>query len=148
MKTNVVWKSDMQFDGTVGDHVIHMDAKAPIGKDTAPTPKELVAMGLGGCTAMDVIAFLKKHKQAPQILHVEVDIESSTGGYPAVFTKATVTFIAEGTVDPEKLNEAAHLSQTKYCGVSAMLSKSFPIEYRVVLNGKEIGSGAANFESH
>jgi putative redox protein len=148
MKTNVVWKSDMQLEGIAAGHTVAMDAKTPIGKGTAPTPKELVAMGLGGCTAMDVIAFLKKYKQPPQSLRVDVDIDSSTGGHPAVFTKAIVTFVVEGTIEAEKLNEAVKLSQTKYCGVSAMLSKSFPIEYRIILNGKETGSGIAKFESH
>lgn len=147
MKTTVVWKNGMEFTGTAGENAVLMDAKAPIGKDLGASPKELVAIGLGGCTAMDVIALLKKYKQPPTSLKVDLEIQPSASGYPAVFEKATLTFNVEGEVDADKLNEAVRLSQTKYCGVSAMLSKSFPIEYRVVLNQQEIGSGFANFES-
>lgn len=147
MNATVVWKDAMEFEGAAGSHAVRMDAKAPIGKDSAATPKELVAMGLGGCTAMDVIALLKKYKQVPQSFQIEVDIQSSASGHPAVFEKADLRYVVSGNVDADKLIEAVHLSQTKFCGVSAMLSKSFPIEFRIVLNGEEIGTGAANFEN-
>jgi len=123
-----------------------MDAKAPIGKDSAPTPKDLVALGLGGCTAMDVIALLKKYKQLPESFAVEVETTPSEGRVPVVFTKATLSFVVRGQVEPAKLLEAVTLSQTKYCGVTAMLLKSFPITYRVELNGEEVGTGVARFE--
>lgn len=147
MKTAVVWKDGMEFNGGVNAHTVPMDANSPIGKGKAPTPKELVAMGLGGCTAMDVIALLKKYKQPPQAFRVEVEIVPSTGAPPIVFEKAILTFVVDGPVDSEKVIEAVRLSQTKYCGVSAMLSKSFPIGYRIILNGTEVGMGSAKFQS-
>lgn len=146
--TEVVWKDGMEFFGRVNDHIVPMDAHAPIGKDKAPTPKELVAMGLGGCTAMDVIALLKKYKQLPKAFSIDIEIQPSTGSAPIVFEKAILTFVVEGDVQAEKLVEAVHLSQTKYCGVSAMLSRAFPIEYRITLNGQEVGVGVAKFESN
>lgn len=146
MKTVVTWTAGMEFDGIAGTHRVPMDAKTPIGRDSAASPKELVGMGLGGCTAMDVIAILKKHKQLPNSFRIDIDIQPSTGSHPAVFEKAVLSFIVEGAVDAEKLIEAVKLSQTKYCGVSAMLSKSFPIEYRIVLNGSEIATGHAEFK--
>lgn len=148
MKTTINWTDAMTLEGIVGTHTVPMDAKAPIGRDSAATPKELVAMGLGGCTAMDVIALLKKYKQPPQSLKIDIDIQTSTAGHPAVFEKAVLTFLVNGQIDADKLLEAVKLSQTKFCGVSAMLSKAFPIEYRVILNGSEIGTGLANFETN
>lgn len=147
MKIAVEWKDAMEFFGRIGEHAVPMDAKPPIGKDKAPTPKDLVVMGLGGCTAMDVVALLKKYKQPPKTFSVELEVQTSAGKPPYVFEKAVLSFVAEGEIEPEKLIEAVKLSQTKYCGVSAMLSKSFPIEYRIVLNGIEVGTGAANFET-
>ncbi len=135
----------MKFVGSVDDHLVPMDAKSPLGKDTGASPKELVAIGLGGCTAMDVIALLKKYKQPPANFRVDVEIVPSTGPHPIVFEKAILTFVVDGAVDAEKINEAVSLSLTKYCGVSAMLAKAFPIEYQVILNGKEIGKGSAKF---
>lgn len=147
MKTSVVWKDGMEFFGQADGHSILMDAKSPIGKNEAPTPKELVAMGLGGCTAMDVIALLKKHKQPPKSFSVEVDIIPSTGSHPIVFEKATLNFLVHGDVESATLIEAVNLSQTKYCGVSAMLAKAFQIEFRINLNDKDIYNGIAKFES-
>jgi putative redox protein len=146
MKTSLVWKDGMEFEAASDNHIVRIDAKAPIGKNVAATPKELVAMGLAGCTAMDVVALLKKYKQPPKTFSIDVDIQPSTGAHPIVFEKAILTFKVEGEIESQKLIEAVTLSQTKYCGVSAMLSKSFPIEYRVILNGNEVGSGYANFE--
>lgn len=148
MKTAVVWNGEMEFSGVAGSHTVSMDAKSPIGRDKAASPKELVALGLGGCTAMDVIALLKKYKQPPTNFSIDVEIQPSTGAHPIVFEKAILSFIVDGNVTAEKLNEAVLLSQTKYCGVSAMLSKALPIEYRIFLNGIEIGTGNANFENY
>jgi putative redox protein len=145
MKTDVVWKDGMEFEGVAENHTVSMDAKPPIGKGKGSTPKELVAIGLGGCTAMDVIALLKKYKQPPKSLTVNVEVEPTKDGYPVIFEKAVLTFVAEGNIEKEKLLDAVNLSQTKYCSVSAMLSKVFPIEYSVVLNGEKIGTGVANF---
>lgn len=148
MKTTIAWKDGMEFEGAAGPHVVRMDAKAPVGKNSGATPKELVAMGLGGCTAMDVIALLKKYKQPPQSFQVDVEVQSSATGHPAVFEKAVLSFLVNGKIDSDKLIEAVTLSQTKYCGVSAMLSKAFVIEYKIVLNGTEIATGTANFETN
>lgn len=145
MKSSVVWKEGMVLEGHASTHLVPMDAKSPLGKDSAPTPKELVALGLGGCTAMDVVALLKKHKQLPTSFRVDIDVEMTKGSLPVVFEKALLSFIVEGQVENSKLIEAVRLSQTQYCGVSAMLFKSFPIHYRIVLNGNEIGTGTANF---
>ena len=148
MKATMNWTSGMKFSGLTDGQAVLMDAKSPIGSSSAPTPKELVILGLGGCTAMDVVALLKKHKQTLNSLQVDVDVEKTTSGHPMTFTHALITFTVTGTVDAHILNESVLLSQTKYCGVSAMLSKAFPIEYRVLLNGEEIGRGKAHFESN
>jgi len=145
VKTSIKWNQNMNFTGGNEKHSVGMDAKAPIGKEEALTPKELVAVGLAGCTAMDVIALMKKHKQEVKNFEIDTDIETTQKGYPVVFTKAILTFKVSGNIEKEKLIEAVTLSQTQYCGVSAMLSKSFPIEYRVELNGEMISQGLSNF---
>lgn len=147
IKSVVTWKEGMAFDAEAEGNRVRMDSKAPLGKASGPTPKELVAMGLGGCTAMDVIALLKKHKQTVESLTVDVDIETSQGGHPAVFTKALLTFRARGPVEPAILLEAVRKSQTLYCGVTAMLVKAHPVSYVVELNGENIGTGDADFSA-
>lgn len=145
MKTTMKWTEGMKFDAICDGNAVTMDAKAPLGTAKGMTPKELVATGLGGCTAMDVVALLKKHKQSYSSLEVEVDIASSTGVQPAVFTNADIYFRVKGPVEKAILLDAVKLSQTKYCGVSAMLAKALPIHYYVILNDEQIGQGQAHF---
>jgi putative redox protein len=139
MKVVTKWTEKMQFVASADGHDVRMDTKAPIGSDAALTPKQLVVAGLAGCTAMDVIALMKKHKQTVESFEIEADVEKSSGGYPEVFTGAALVFRLQGTLDEAKVIEAVTLSQTKYCGVSAMLAKAFPIRYRIEINGKPVG---------
>ena len=145
MKTQLTWTGNMKFSSEASGNKVDMDAKPPIGQGTAMTPKELVAAGLGGCSAMDVIALFKKHKQTPESFKIDVEVDMSQGSYPQVFTKASISYEATGKISRDVFIEAVTLSQTKYCGVSAMLVKSFPIFYRVVLNGEVLKEGQAQF---
>ncbi|MCB9073168.1 MAG: OsmC family protein [Bdellovibrionaceae bacterium] len=145
MKVSLNWKGAMEFAASSGEHSVTMDAATPLGHDKGMTPKELVAVGLGGCTAMDVAALLKKHKQTVESFDMTVDIEKSSGGHPIVFSSATLTYLLKGNIDKEILIQSVTLSQTKYCGVSAMLSKALPITYKIVLNGEPIHEGRSHF---
>lgn len=145
MKIEMNWQGAMKFSATADNNTIPMDAKSPIGQGSAMTPKELVAAGLGGCSAMDIAALFKKHKQNPTSFNIEVDIEVSKGVQPAVFTKAMITYAATGEISRDVFVDAVVASQTKYCGVSAMLAKAFPIYYQVILNNEKISEGEANF---
>jgi putative redox protein len=146
MKAVLNWKEGMLLDAQIGNNSVSIDAKNPLGKDQGMTPKELVAAGLGGCTAMDVIALMKKHKQTVTDFKIDVDVEPLTTKHPHVFAKAEITFHLNGQIDPSIAVESVKLSQTKFCGVSAMLSKAFPIHYNVIVNGELAGSGKATFE--
>jgi putative redox protein len=145
MQLELNWKEGMAFEAKAGSNLIPMDAKTPIGRNTAATPKELVAAGLAGCTAMDVIALMRKYKQEVTHFSTKVDITTMDKGHPTVFTAAKINFYLEGKVDPAKAVEAVHLSQTQYCGVSAMLAKAFPITWEVFVNGESVGTGQAQF---
>ena len=139
------WDEKMQLTATTGQLSVVTDAKAPLGNGSAMTPKELVVVGLCGCTAMDVVALMRKHKQDVKSFVVEADV-TTTETHPMVFSKAELNFKLEGNaLDKAKILEAVQLSQTKYCGVSAMLSKAFPIHYSVYVNGEQVGQGEANF---
>ena len=146
MKLQCNWNEKMKFTAEADNYKIEMDTKPPIGNDTAPTPKQLLLAGICGCTAMDVIALLKKHKQPLESFHVEADAPLTEGVYPAIFKEVKLIFKLKGQLDAEKVLESITLSQTKYCGVSAMVSKAVPISYTVELNGKNIGTGYADFK--
>lgn len=145
MKARTVWKEKMRFTGESEGHSVEMDAKAPIGNNLAPTPKELLAIAVGGCTGMDVVALMKKYKQPLESFEVAVDAPVVEGVHPVIFKEISMMLIFKGRLDKEKVIEAVRLSQTKYCAVSAMLSKSAPIHYKILLNDEEIGTGEAAF---
>ena len=146
MDSKVTWKDAMQFDTVSGEHHVLIDAKPPIGKGAGFTPKELVLAGIAGCTAMDVIALLRKYKQDVKTFSVESKAIPSSSGHPVVFQDVSIVFTLEGTIEPAKAIEAVTLSQTQYCGVSAMISKTVPMNYIVNLNGETIGTGKASFK--
>lgn len=145
MKLSTLWNGKMRFSAGTEDFAIPLDAKAPIGEGSALTPKHMLLAAACGCTGMDLVALLKKHKQPLEGLEIEAEVATTEGVQPVVFTSMKLTFQLRGQVDPARALEAIRLSQTKYCGVSAMLTKAFPISYTVFLNGELLGSGEARF---
>jgi putative redox protein len=143
MKMRCVWNEKMIMTAEVDGHRVPMDTRPPVGTDTAMTPKQLVLAGLCGCTGMDVIALLKKHKQPMETFEVTADATMSEGGHPVVFKEVHLLFKLTGQLDPTIILDSVRASQNKYCGVSAMLAKAAPLFYKVELNGIEIGTGQA-----
>ncbi len=113
-----------------GHHFLVDDA----GGNTGPKPIELIAIGLAGCTAFDVIGILRKKRQ--EVTGYEVKVEADQRQDPPnVFTKIRVHHIVTGVdIAENALLDAIHLSESKYCSVSAMLQLSAEIEttYQIV----------------
>lgn len=96
--------------------------------NTGPKPIELIAIGLAGCTAFDVVGILRKKRQ--EVTGYEVKVEADQRSEPPnVFTKVRIHHVVSGIdVSEEALKSAIHLSESKYCSVSAMLQLSAEIE--------------------
>jgi putative redox protein len=89
---------------------------------------ELIALGLGGCTAMDVLSILRKKRQQVTQFEVQVDAPRSSD-YPRVFTSAVITYIVTGkNIEEAAVLRAIELSATKYCPAQFMLVQAFPME--------------------
>lgn len=146
MQTRVVWNEKMKFVGESSTHKVELDAKPPFGVDSAMTPKELLTISIAGCTGMDIVGLMKKYKQPLESFEVKVEASSVDGTMPVVFKEIALTFVLKGNLDKEKVIEAVHLSQSKFCSVSAMVVKAVPIHYRINLNGEEIAKGEASFK--
>lgn len=132
------WKQKMVFEVGMRGLLIQMDVTSSIGSDTALNPKELLLAGLVGCTGMDVVALMKKHKQPLEAFELKVDADLDKTKMPAVFTRAHLIYSLKGAIDVERAIESVVLSKTKYCGVSAMLEKAFPITYEIQVNGETV----------
>ncbi len=106
---------------TGGGHYLLIDDKDGA---SGPKPVELVAAGLAGCTAFDVISILRKKRQ--QVTGYEVRVEADQAPEPpTVFTEVRIRHILTGHgIDPKAVQDAIHLSEEKYCSVGAMIAKT------------------------
>lgn len=132
MKTKVVWKEGLSFTSTSADgYTIPLDSEPEVGGNGEGfRPMELLAIGLAGCTAMDVISILRKKRQDVTAFEVRVDTDRATE-HPKVFTNITVEYIITGhNVQPTAVERSIELSVTKYCPAQAMLEKACNIEHR------------------
>ena len=145
MRAKLIWKENLQFTAEADGHAVLMDAKPPLGQGKGQTPKQLLLCALCGCTAMDVASLLRKHHQDVKRFEVTAEATTREGIHPAVFTAVDIAFRIEGAVDPALAVEATRLSQTRFCAISAMLSRALPIRYQVFVNGASVGRGEAQF---
>jgi putative redox protein len=140
MRTRVKLVDGMRFvaDGLTG-HSIVMDGDPEFGgEDTAPRPTELVLMGLGGCTGMDVISILRKKKQ--DVTGFEVMVNATRADeHPKKFTKIHVEYLVKGrNISEEAVKRAVQLSMDKYCSVKATLEGVAEITYSYkILNDQQ-----------
>lgn len=103
------------------------------------SPMELLLMGVGGCSAIDVVMILKKQRQEITSYKMEVEGQRKEEREAKPFESIHVTLYLEGKIDETKAIRAAQLSFEKYCSVSITLEASVKITYSIVLNGKSLG---------
>lgn len=101
------------------------------------SPMELLLMGVGGCSAIDVIMILKKQRQEITSYKMVVEGDRIDVRNAKPFKSIHVTLYLEGEIDPTKALRAAQLSFEKYCSVSITLEASVDITYSVVVNGRK-----------
>lgn len=135
MDVTLNWKGRLSFEGAADSGFAQkLDAEAAAGGDNkAARPMEFIALGLAGCTGMDVISILQKKKQPVMDFQVKVHAERAEQ-HPKVFSHAMIEYLVTGkNVDEAALLRAIELSAEKYCPAQAMLSKAFPIqmEYKI-----------------
>ncbi|MFI5148462.1 MAG: OsmC family protein [Bacteroidia bacterium] len=106
-------------------HAVAMDAGQNIGgHGSGVRPMQMLLMGLGGCSAIDILLILKKQKQTVTDFRIQIDGEREQGKEPSLWEQVNLVFYFEGKVDPEKAQRAVDLSMKKYCSVAATLEKS------------------------
>ncbi|GAL01005.1 OsmC/Ohr family protein [Nonlabens ulvanivorans] len=98
------------------------------------SPMELLLMGVGSCSAIDIIAILKKQRQDITSYKVEVTGERYELDDSKPFKSMHVTVLLEGDINPDKAQKAADLSFDKYCSVSKSFDKCVEITYSIQIN--------------
>ncbi len=123
----------MAFDNQIDNHIVRTDAKPPLGDDTGSGPKTLLLAALAACSGIDVVSLLNKMRV--NFTSFDIDVEADlTDEHPRVFSHIRMTYRINGhKLKAAKIDRAVELSQHKYCGVSAMLRKNSPIDYKIIL---------------
>ncbi|MGB6423590.1 MAG: OsmC family protein [Anaerolineales bacterium] len=132
MEAKVDWKGRLTFTGTADSGFsVPLGAKAAVGgDDDGFRPMELIALGLAGCTAMDVMSILRKKRQDVTDFEVQVHVERAQE-HPKVFTEAEIEYFITGHgVDETAVLRAIGLSANRYCPAQAMFNQVMTIELK------------------
>jgi putative redox protein len=81
-------------------------------------------MGLGGCSAIDIVMILKKQRQVINDFSIKITGEREPGKEPSLWANAKIVFFLKGDIDKEKAYRACELSMNKYCSVAETLKRS------------------------
>lgn len=125
MKARIKLIEGVSFAGqSESGHTVVMDGPPDSGgKNLGVRPMEMMLIGMGGCTAFDVVHILRKSRQPISDCVAEVDATRADAD-PKVFTRIHVHFIVSGKgLDPKRVDQAIKLSAEKYCSASIMLGK-------------------------
>lgn len=126
MKARIQWVEQAQFVAEAGSgHAVVVDGPAEGGgRNLGVRPMELVLMGVGACTAYDVVHILKKSRQPVERCVAELSAERADSE-PKVFTKIHVHFVVTGRgLAAAAVKRAVELSAEKYCSASIMLGRA------------------------
>lgn len=131
MKARVKWLDHMSFVGeSPSGHSVVMDGSPDSGgRDLGVRPMEMVLLGLGGCTAYDVVLLLQKSRQKANFCEVHLEAQRADA-VPAVFASIKVHFMVGGhALNPKHVERAVKLSAEKYCSVTRMLESTVEVSY-------------------
>ena len=130
MKTVTNWKKNHEFESFHGKNKIRFDGD----KENGYGPKALLLAGLAGCSGIDVVDNTEKMRVVFSDFIIETEAEQ-TEDHPKVFKNILITYqLKTAKENEEKVRKAIDLSLEKYCGVSAMLRKNSPINYKLMIH--------------
>jgi putative redox protein len=131
MKATVKLLQGVSFEAVADSgHSVVIDGPPEFGgENRGSRPMELILMGLGGCTAFDVVHILRKGRMTVSDCRVELSAERAEKP-PKVFTRIHVHFVVSGEgLSPDRVARAVELSAEKYCSASIMLGKAVDITH-------------------
>ena len=119
-------EGDYGFEATdAKGHVLRMDTSPENGGiNFGVRPMQVLLMGLGGCSGIDIVSILKKQRQVVEGFSMKIEGDRFAGKEPSLWEKIHIVFELTGDIDPEKARKACELSVEKYCSVAATLRGS------------------------
>ncbi len=116
---------DFGFEGTdANGHTVKMDSSDESGGiNFGIRPMQMLLMGIGGCSAIDIVMILKKQRQEVKDFSMKITGEREPGKEPSLWQEVKIVFTLTGTIDEEKATRACELSMNKYCSVAETLRR-------------------------
>jgi putative redox protein len=136
MKARIKWVEQVSFLGESGSgHSVLMDGAPDAGgRNLGFRPMEMLLLGLGGCSAFDVVMILKRGRERVTDCVVEIEAERAETE-PKVFTKIVMRYVVTGQdLDQKKVERAVTLSADKYCSATAIMAKTAQITHKIEVN--------------
>lgn len=120
MAARVKWIDEHTFLGT------DVNGKAALmtggGDGPGVSPMQMLILGLGGCSMVDVVSILRKQRQPLTGVEIELDAKRAEE-LPRPWETIHMHYIVTGDgLDPQKVERAINLSVEKYCGAHATLA--------------------------
>ncbi len=142
MKARVKWVEQATFIGESGSgHAVVMDGPPEGGgRNLGIRPMEMLLIGMGACTAYDVVHILNKSRQPITDCVAELSAERAADE-PKVFTHIHVHFVVKGVgLKESAVKRAVDLSAEKYCSASIMLGKTAKITHDFEIIDESVGA--------
>ena len=119
-------KGDYGFEAKdAAGHTVHIDnSPEKGGSDFGVRPMQMLLMGLGGCSGIDIVNILKKQRQTIEGFNMKIEGEREAGVEPSLWKKVSIVFELTGNIDPDKARRACELSMDKYCSVAETLRRA------------------------
>ena len=116
-------------------HSVNIDTSPETGGNNfGVRPMQLLLMGLGGCSGIDILSILKKQRQSVSAFRMYIEGERQKGTDPSLWKTITIVFELKGNIDKAKAEKACSLSLEKYCSVSETLRKAgADISWKVII---------------
>lgn len=133
MKARVKWVQDVMFVAESGSgHAVVVDGAPDAGgRNMGFRPMELMLLGLGTCSAFDVVMILRRAREPITDCVVELDGQRAETD-PKVYTSVELVYKVTGkSLDPKKVERAVNLSAEKYCSASKMFSATATLTHRI-----------------
>ena len=131
MKATIKWIDGVSFVGeSESGHAVVIDGPPSAGgRNKGMRPMELVLVGMGACSAFDVVSILTKGRH--DVTNCQADLAAERAEEdPKVFTKIHVHFKVSGRgLRANAVERAVQLSAEKYCSASIMLGKTAAITH-------------------
>jgi putative redox protein len=106
-------------------HVVRLDSNPENGGvNFGVRPMQMLLMGLGGCSGIDIVSILKKQRQVVEGFEMKIEGERQKGVEPSLWEDVKILFELKGNIDPDKARKACQLSMDKYCSVAETLRKA------------------------